>query len=300
MGASSLLLRIADRAPRTTSKALRFFGPLLANGSPHWLLREVMTRTRTRIPVTVAGLRVPWGDYLEEGLRSGGYEAPTVAVMENRIRPGMTVLDIGAHVGYLSTVMSRLVGPSGTVHSFEADPDTARYLSWNTRRLANVRSNAVALGDKSGSVTFYSGSDAGVGALRPPREDLYRSTSITVPMISLRSYLAAAKVSQIDFIKIDVEGAELLVLRPIEDLLRTSRPCIVIEFAQHRQEAFGHGTGQLREFLLDCGYELSVIEDTLRPLDPSAMPAICNVLATPAGATSHNPPEFTDSLRRHG
>src|SRR5262245_24874789 len=78
-------------------------------------------------------------------------------ILEERVRPGMRVVDIGANVGLYSLLLARLVGPEGRVFAFEPEPTLFRALADNCRRsrLTNLAPRNLALGDRSGHVALY-------------------------------------------------------------------------------------------------------------------------------------------------
>ena len=84
--------------------------------------------------------------------RYGFYEEGLTAMVLAYLKPGMTFLDVGAHVGYFTLLAAWLVGDTGRVHSFEPTPSTFDVLSLNTRSKANVFLNGEAVASKSGVV----------------------------------------------------------------------------------------------------------------------------------------------------
>ncbi|MGQ0384086.1 MAG: FkbM family methyltransferase [Gammaproteobacteria bacterium] len=268
---TSHVLALADKNPAIAKALVSLVGRAVSSASiaqrhtPHWLARELVMRTGAWIPVTARlddGLRlaVPWGhEICAELLTTGTYEPQSQRVLKSLLRPGQTMVDIGAHVGVFTLLAARAVGPGGQVHSFEPDPRTIAWLRSNVRRngLRNVSITAAAVSDHIGRETFYVGSDAAVSSLRAPRADLYRSREISVPVIDLSSYLKSHAVPRVDLVKIDAEGGELPALRMIHDLLNIpGRPALIVEFASMRQRAFGHSSAELAEYLLGCGYRL--------------------------------------------
>ncbi len=106
----------------------------------HALLYKLMTK------IIVPGLEKVFGFYTREDdplffrleLILGSYEEDTVAFMRQIVKPGMTVVDVGAHVGYYTRLFSKLVNGTGQVISFEPHPKTFNVLRRNTAGLANV------------------------------------------------------------------------------------------------------------------------------------------------------------------
>ncbi|MEZ5561168.1 MAG: FkbM family methyltransferase [Pseudomonadales bacterium] len=262
MSPSAMLIQFGDRHP-TLAKVLtnwsaRAWVTLGLKRYRHWLMRNLVQRYFVRVPVRAKlpnGLTiiVPWCDQVGDEILSGDYEPETLHLLDQLIKPGMTVLDAGAHAGIYSLYASSLVGPKGQVHTFEAEPALA---SWIERSIAlnhlhNVTVNATILSDVEGEVSFFRASDASVNSLVEPR-DVYSYEVVRLPSTTLRGYLAKTGIDRIDLIKMDIEGAELTVLATVQDLLSTSeRLMLIIEFAESRASLEA-----LAAFLVQCGYRL--------------------------------------------
>ena len=198
------------------------------------------------------------------------YEPAIYLPFAASIQPGMTVFDIGAHVGFFALAAAQRVGSSGTVVAFEPSPETARVLQqhvalnhWDDR--VSVERSVVS--DRDGSITFYtyresmaaSLSKANVEELNPERPE--HATSIELPAITLDSYCRQGGLSP-NVIKIDVEGAELRVLTGAESLLR-SRSDLVIWCEVHPMQMhnLGDSPSDLSAFLATVDYQIEPIAE---------------------------------------
>lgn len=148
----------------------------------------------------------------------GRWHAPVVAMLRAHVRPGMTVLDAGANVGYMAVQAGDVAGPEGTVLACEPEPRNAAVLSLNARRCRwrNVVPLAVALGARTGSATLWLAPDDG-GDHRTVPSAAGRAT-IEVPVTTVDD-LARRRRTPIHFAKIDVQGAEADVLRGMQATL---------------------------------------------------------------------------------
>ena len=163
-------------------------------------------------------------------------------------------MDIGANVGFLTRQFASMVGTSGRVFSFEPDPATFAYLAYNTRRLSQVARCSTAISDRDGVMSLYlhptsAMSNSLVNAWEHAR-------SLEVKTLSFDSWTASANIGRIRLIKIDVEGAEPLVLRGMSTTLSLdSRPQIITEFCPAN---LGGLTAEKEMFQLftDHGYKL--------------------------------------------
>jgi len=141
---------------------------------------------------------------------------------------GWTVLDVGAYVGLFSMRASRLVGDSGRVVAFEPNPLAYYWLKRNIalNRLSNVEAMPIALGGYDGVTELYVMLKGNIGASSIFRDHLLKQGGasesfiiVKVPMRKLDSIVEKLRLSHVDLMKIDVEGAELEVLRGSKGLM---------------------------------------------------------------------------------
>ena len=128
-----------------------------------------------------------------------------------RILPvGAVVVDAGANIGIYSEFLSRCVGPTGTVHSFEPSPDNFKRLRAATSKLSNVRLNQLAVSDKTGESLLYISEELNVDHRAYPREGETRRTH-AIRSTRLDDYFKPGE--RVDLIKMDIQGYELHALR---------------------------------------------------------------------------------------
>jgi FkbM family methyltransferase len=187
------------------------------------------------------------------------------------LRPGMTVLDIGAHQGLYSVLAARRVGSTGQVIAFEPSPRELRRLRVNLtlNRCRNVRVESVAVSDLEGTADLFVclHQETGCNSLCPPAVS-EPTGRIPVRVTTLDRYLRQHGISPVDVIKLDVEGAELSVLKGATQLLNaTSRPVIVCEIADARTVPWGYHGREIVEFLeaYDYGWFSVLPEGNLEP-----------------------------------
>lgn len=182
-----------------------------------------------------------WGDkmkfYLPEGnvlVSKGFFELNLFNFFLNFIKEGDVVVDIGAHVGSYTKLSSRLVGDSGKVYAFEPTPRTFKTLWENTRYDKNIITNNFALLDEERNISFedygpkYSYFN-GFKKRTDKEVSLLESKKIEVQAITLDNYFLKNKIDRCDFIKIDAEGAESLILKGASNVLGNIKPVISIE-----------------------------------------------------------------------
>ncbi len=180
------------------------------------------------------------------------------------VRPGMTVVDLGANVGFYTAQFSRIVGQGGVVHAFEPDPFCADILRRRIGALesaANVRIEGAALGAEPGEAVLYcSHRDRAESRTHPLDPDTPGET-IRVPVRTLDDYCREHGVGAIDVLKVDVEGDEVGVLRGMREILTTRPPgWIFIEFSPDQIRGAGDTPEDFWALLREHGYRTYTLE----------------------------------------
>jgi FkbM family methyltransferase len=192
-------------------------------------------------------------DFLGQSLLANGYEDVECKFAESFLRPGMKVLDIGAHQGFHTLAFSKKVGRHGRVVAFEPSLKDRKRLNLhlNMNFCANVTVKGCALGRKEETANLYRVPQNSVcNSLRPPDIDL-ASVIEPVSVRKLDDVLAELGIEEVDFIKLDVEGAELEVLEGAQQLLlRTPRPTILCEVLEQRTRPWGYPACRIIESLV--------------------------------------------------
>ena len=130
--------------------------------------------------------------------------------LRRTLSPGDVAVDVGANIGIYTQLLSRLVGPTGLVHSFEPSPENFGRLQSATRKLANVRLSQSAVGESSRRTTLYVSDKLNVDHRAYLPEGDSRPT-VPIQMIALDDYFKPGE--RVDLIKMDIQGYELHALR---------------------------------------------------------------------------------------
>ena len=289
MGFGSAVEHLAIRLPRLAQMALWAASriEMRRRRTPHWLFQRLAARFDYRAHVVARlgngmSIRVPWVDVAGRAICDDGwYEPDTVQVFSTLLRPGAVFLDVGAAFGQYTLLASRAVGDTGRVYAFEPDPVSFGLLCGNVKRnrLGNVTTAQIALGDAAGALDLYIGSPDNLGTTSLSRPYNHTGQTVRVDVVPLDQCL-----ERVDLIKIDVEGAESLVIRGAEKVLAT-RPTLVIEFEETNQARFGSSCAELARMLRTMGYVLeSILEGERIPYEAihSVKHSTFNVLATRA------------------
>jgi FkbM family methyltransferase len=197
----------------------------------------------------------------------GEYEPHLVQYLKGALRSGMVCVDAGANVGYFTVLMSRQIGPSGSVIAFEPTPRTFGVLEQNAKlnHLTNVTLEQCALSSHEGTLTFHVGPPGfevynSAGAITHPSASHQAFAEVQVGCVTLDHYLRQRGIPRVDLIKMDVEGAELSVLQGMEQtLLANPHATLVVEFADVTTEGFGYLAQDLGKWLVARGWRLAVV-----------------------------------------
>ena len=208
-------------------------------------------------------------------IRKGSWESYITDVFRSHLRPGLTVVDVGANYGHYALTAANAVGRDGLVLAFEPQPVVFTDLRRNASLLPhhNLQVFAMALGDTNGDAvlavdTTTSGWSSLVAELVPSPGD-----SITVPVRRLGDVLAEVAPSRkVGLMKIDVEGFEAQVFRGAWDVLERDRPVVFTEFSLTRIRRAGEDAGALLERLFALGYQASLIDEKNSRLVPASLP----------------------------
>jgi FkbM family methyltransferase len=182
------------------------------------------------------------------------------------VRPGSVCVDVGAAAGLYTAALSRLAGPTGRVHSVE--PLAFAHPVWNrvlgTGGAANVQRHALALGaapgrglmsvpvGRYGLVTgrsFLADRCRGLGS----NAEFAGQVEVSVPVTTLDGL---CELDRLDFIKIDVEGAELSVLQGAERVIARFRPALLVEIEARHTARYEYGPEDVAGWLTRRGYSM--------------------------------------------
>jgi len=207
----------------------------------------------------------------------GTWEPEVTGVITSTVKPGMTVIDIGSHVGYYSLLFAKCVGPTGRVFSFEPLPENLALLRKNVQlnKLTNVHSLSYALFSRAGELSLSVPSESpnsGDGSVIHERG----SKHVLVPAITLDSFCASANI-QPDILKMDVEGAEYDVLLGAQETISKCRPKLLIELHHFDGNVAAHPVPDL---LAGWSYQIQWID---------RWPLTSHILATSVTETSLRP-----------
>jgi FkbM family methyltransferase len=181
----------------------------------------------------------------------GIWEPEATDCVVREVKKGMTVIDIGADMGYYSLLFSKLVGREGQVHSFEPIPRAREILKKNQdeNSIHNLSIYPFALGKQAGRMILEKPFES--SRLAPTKSE----KSFDDIEVEIRVFDSLDGISKVDFVKIDVEGAEYVVLLGMEKSIRQYHPKILIEVHPRMLPLFGESTESLFCLIRELGYQ---------------------------------------------
>jgi len=232
------------------------------------------------------GLKINIG-FSHVGYVLGTTEPDVQAALDMLLRPGMTVYDIGANVGFHALSAARRIGPDAKVICFEPLPENAKQIDYNaaSNNFTNIQVITTALGSAEGEAAFWTSKQPTWGKLASvgKKPDKF-AKEVKVKIRRLDTLVDDLKLPPPVLIKMDVEGAEMDVLEGARHTLECYHPTLLIE---------AHGTNAaIENFLVAIGYRVGVLGKNVAVADAYWNAHIFAVAPEPANA------EMTfDSLR---
>lgn len=198
---------------------------------------------------------------MNASLLNGTYEEDELKFLKSTLQPGWIVLDVGANIGIYSALASKLVGPKGKIFAFEPLKELHQILEKNLAKnqCLNVTLIKKAVGETSGQTVIYVDQNRGSSSTL-----VETSRPFEVPRISLNEFCQENQIKP-NFIKIDIEGAELSALRGANRLEHT---LVMFEYNPLLLKKIGHNPEDIIKYALSRFKNLSLISrgGTLTPV----------------------------------
>jgi FkbM family methyltransferase len=199
-------------------------------------------------------LTVDLRDRIQRLMWAGCYEPELVRLVHLWLRPGMSFMDVGAHIGFFTVLAAERVAKGGAVFSFEPDVENARVLQANTACYPQVQVYAAALSNSAGETAFFPSprpDESGWGSLLSGEDD---TRSVTVSATTMDDWATVTPLDRLDFIKADIEGAEFRLITGARATLGRFRPVLLLEVNEVCLARDGKSPGELVALLTEVGY----------------------------------------------
>jgi len=187
-----------------------------------------------------------------EAINFGSYESDDERLFESLLRPGQTIVDIGAHIGWYS-IHAAAAHPTSRVLAIEPMPASAHLLLRNVamNRLQNIEVIETACSDTVGWTQLYVPEHWPTAS--STADILAAGHSIRVSMSRLDDIITERQLN-VDVIKVDVEGGEWSVLHGAESILRHHRPAVFCELLRKWSACHGRHPNDLLDWMAQLGY----------------------------------------------
>ena len=188
----------------------------------------------------------------------GTYNEFETNIVKRRLKSGAVVIDIGAFLGWYSIIAARIVGSLGKVYAFEPNPKQVERLkeSLFLNQAQQVHIVEAAASDKNGSALFYD-AESGSSLIKNEAEGHigYKIKGFKVKTMTLDTFVKQRGIRKVDFIKIDAEGADYLVLKGAAALLqKQTAPDLMVEVIDKELIRAGASSSEVIEYLKGFGY----------------------------------------------
>lgn len=186
------------------------------------------------------------------------------------VKPGQTIIDIGANIGFFSMLFSKLVGLDGKVFCFEPDSTNFRHLNRNVGNYSNITLIKGAVGPFHGTTRMYYSDNLNVDH-RTYRPEKFASSDI-VDMYSLDEFIPVDQ--KVDLIKMDIQGFEMKAFSGMKRLLeRQENICIISEFWPYGLKLSGSSGHEMINFLIGLRFKIFIFTENglvpIQQLDPA-------------------------------
>ena len=229
---------------------IRDLKPLIRPTAPAWVTVEP----------SITMLLDPEDYVSAEILRKGTWEPASWDAILPYLNGDAVFVDVGAHIGYYSLKAAAVLGSRGRVIAVEPNPPTVKKLQANisASSASQVHVYPVACSDRESTLVLYSAPRANTGQTSLSRANAGQEGAIAaefrVPARPLDAIVLDDGVQRVDVIKIDVEGAETLVLRGAQWTLDRFHPVVIVELIEKQLQAMGTSSAELRGLLAAHGY----------------------------------------------
>ena len=186
----------------------------------------------------------------------GVWDEPGSNFLKKHVKEGDIFIDIGANIGCYTLLAAKLVGQKGKVIAFEPVSNVFERLKYNVElnNAKNIELNCKAVYSGSGTINLFLACSDNLGMASVFHHDAENGITEKVETVSMDNYILTTKLNRVDFIKIDVEGAELFVLRGMKMVLETLRPVIIMEISGEVIKCSGIIEDELLTFIKNLNY----------------------------------------------
>ena len=199
--------------------------------------------------------------YERRSYYSGIYNSHLTRIFKQLLKPGDTVIDGGANIGYMSLLAAQYVGEHGNVHAFEPIPQTFEILNKNIclNSASNIYPNRQALAERVGELCFSVPIDANTGKVLDRLATLSflrQGSEVSVPACTLDEYATSSGITKIKLVKLDLEGGEVSAIEGMRKMLSAHKiSYLICELNLALLDKLNISYSAIREALHEYGYK---------------------------------------------
>ena len=205
-------------------------------------------------------------EYIQRNLFFRGfYELREAKILKKILNSGDVFVDIGANIGWYTVLAGNIVGSQGKVIAFEPGSNIFAHLNRNVEinNFNNVVTENFAISDSNGEIVLsgVNGKNGGGASIVRNPDNYAEKSKETVKMVTFDNYVLNHAIGQIKLLKIDVEGAEMLVLKGMFETLKEGKiENVLIEINDNHLIKLGSSSKEIFELLVNAGYAISMIK----------------------------------------
>ncbi|VXD20292.1 hypothetical protein PL8927_690046 [Planktothrix serta PCC 8927] len=218
------------------------------------------------------------------------YDLPTQKLLEQVLKKGDEVIDVGANIGMFALAARHIIGTEGIVYSFEPNPEARKHLNYNIEinQIENIKVYPVGLGETDAQLTLYVPYiNSGEGSLASFPNTQYKDNKCYEVKVDVKVGDTLLQETAPRLIKIDVEGGEVGVLKGISKLIDRHRPLIIAEYVPKHIRRFGNSFEDILLIAQEHSYNLFKLDLlkisgsynlSLIPIEDSKFDEPCDIL----------------------
>jgi FkbM family methyltransferase len=200
----------------------------------------------------------------DPGFRLGTYELPVQKALAQYLQPGAVFYDIGANVGFFSIIAAKKIGNKGQVYAFEPVPENVTTIQRNVElnRFTNVTVVDKAVSSSSGQAELLLAHHIGGAVLATAAMPPDMKGTMFVETVTIDNSLDSIHLKPPTVVKIDVEGAEIDVLRGMMQTIQKFKPVIFYEVDDSDRSIFERKSQELAQFMASLDYRIIDLENS--------------------------------------
>ncbi|MGC9326861.1 MAG: FkbM family methyltransferase [Candidatus Hinthialibacter sp.] len=193
----------------------------------------------------------------DKNIQMSAHNNGEISFLRSILQSGMEVMEIGANIGVTATAISKTIGDAGHLYAFEPVREYYASLLANLSQngISNVSAYNLAASNQTGRIAFYKRA-GGASGVAPA----HGGEKIWVEAISISEFVIVEQIKRIDFLNLDCEGSELLVLQGAHSILEKHTPQILCEIHHEFLNALGQSADEIVHYLNDLGYFIRLLQ----------------------------------------